>query len=521
MRTRVFIFIAILSVLSGNVSSQNPTRRVLYTMNQGEWIVCYEHFVGFYADGYKFALVVTDEPTQRNTLIFNGERVPYGRIARTAPEKKYVPSQSIAEDTYDDYLCYLDVNEPDGYILKCVVKCENSGEKDRYEYWVNRGGTMEGPYEYVWCDEEVDDEAPKSKAYHYVLADRVYDNVDGKVSRSKGIFKMPYYYSAYARNEKYDQRNTYISVDGVIKRFDGDCELYVNGDNYIVCNHEQGNLYFNGEQKVGGKRIIDGEVCLNGKGDYAYISQDYDDKYHIVKNGVRLNNKGYSSVGSMALKKALYLTENGDLAYAYQEESGIWRIHLPGVDKDAEYRQIANFIYLDNGRYAFMYSDEDRSANNSWYVKTDKSEFGPYNLYILFSGILYDGGEHFAFTYCDGKGGNYVKTDKTQYGPYNNNYPLLEKITDSDCYYSVGIGEFCNGTMLKPDTNEDTTTSERGLDIGSHSFYFNYGYDYVVIDGRRFGKAVPFEYRYDKDKNAFVWYCIEGSELVVYEYALD
>ena len=59
------------------------------------------------------------------------------------------------------------------------------------------------------------------------------------------------------------------------------------------------------------------------------------------------------------------------------------------------------------------------------------------------------------------------------------------------------------------------------MDVNGHSFYFSYDYDYVVIDGQRFGKAFPFEYRYDKDKNAFVWYCLEGRDLTIYEYALD
>lgn len=468
MRTRVFIFIAILSVLSGNVSSQNPTRRVLYTMNPGEWIVRDEHFVGFYADGYKFALVVTDEPTQRNTLIFNGERIPYGRIARTAPEKKYVPSQSIVEDKHDDYLCYLDVNEPDGYILKCVVKCENRGGEDKYEYWVNRGGTMEGPYEYVWCDEEVDDDAPKSKTYHYVLADRVYDNVDGKVNRSKGVFAMPYYYSIIARNEKYDQRNTYISVDGVIKRFDGQGRLYVNGDNYIFVDCEDA-LYVNGERKSAGRKSwkdMIQNVCLNGRGDYAYVCLQ-EGRYHIMKNGVRLNNEDYSYVGG------LHLTESGDLAYVYEDEDRTYRIHMPGKDEDAGFKDVGSFIYLDDGQYAFTYSDDGEHGKKNWYVKTDRAEFGPYDR------------------------------------RWNDR---IERYEDGDCYYRFDYAAYCNGVKQENGT---------GLDIGSHSLYFNYDYDYVVIDGCRFGKAAPFEYRYDEDKDAFVWYCIEDRELVVYEYALD
>lgn len=231
--------------------------------------------------------------------------IPYGRIMEG---DRYLPAAGG-----DAYLCYLNVNETDGYILKFNIEKKSSNGNDEYEWWVNRGGKMEGPYEYVWCDEEIDD-----------------------------------------------------------------------------------------------------------------------------------------------------------------------------------------------GRYAYKYSND----YNNWYVKTDKEEFGPYNnVYNL----IYDGMHH-AFKY-EKNDQWYVKTNKGEFGPYSD-ISNLHISENGDCLYQIydySIQHYCNGINLEPNN----------IDADGHNFYVNYKYDYVVIDGQRFGKSTPFEYRYDEDKKAFIWYCLEGPNLVVYEYALD
>lgn len=490
--------------------AQNPTRKVLYTLAPNEAIVGDEHFVQFQADGYRFALVLVNTDTEQNTLVFNGKRIPYGRIIKREHETGHIPA--IANG--DNCLGYIDLNDPNGYILYCTIKSKGHDGSDQKEYWVNRGGKMEGPYEYVWFDE--DDVELKSKTYHYVLADRVYDNIEGKVSPSKGIFKMSGWYHPKEGD------HTYISVNGTIKAFPGYGDVYINGDNYIVKTGE--SLYFNGKLVNYVKHISD--VVLNGKGDYAYIYSDalpssssYKGCY-IVKNGVKLNTDPYKWV------RALYLTENGDVAYRSDH-----KIHLPGTEIHlheiagiADTHQIG-FIYRDGGQYAYSYSD----GNGSWYVKTDKTEFGPYSevhtssYFGTYVDLAYDG-KHCAFSYK--KGDNwYVRTDKTEFGPYNNYVDDIKFVENGDCYYKINHRRYCNGKKLE-ESEESEEGEGKGLDVDGHNFYFNYGYDYVVIDGQRFGKAAPFEYRYDKEKNAFVWYCIEGREseskkLVIYEYALD
>lgn len=454
---RTFLSIMILSVfLSVGIAAQNPTRKVLYTLHANERIVSNEHFIQCHADGYRFALVTEDMTTLRNTLVFNGKRIPYGFIIDGG--RSYVPAMPTNEYNWN-YLGYIDVTEPDGYILHCALKNKRGDGTDKYEYWVNRGGKMDGPYEYVWFD--ADDDELKSKTYHYVLADRVYDNVDGKVIPSKGIFKMPYYYASVVHNENSEDRNTYISVNGVIEKFFGGYrDLYIKGNNYIVMTKY--GWYFNGKKVSSGAKVNHSNVLWNDKGDYAYVHKS-DFEYYIVRNGVQINEKGYKEITK------LYLTEDGDMAYCYDN-----KIHLPGMIEDTELKckYISSFIYCDGGRYALRYVDD----NYDRYVKTDKAEYGPYDGYIGDIKIAENG----------------------------------------DCYYEVGSQQYCNGKKL-----ENSGRKECNMDVNGHSFYFSYDYDYVVIDGQRFGKAFPFEYRYDKDKNAFVWYCLEGRDLTIYEYALD
>ena len=525
---RTFLSIMILSVfISVGIAAQNPTRKVLYTLDANERIVCDEYFVQCHADGYRFALVTEDMTTLRNTLVFNGKRIPYGRI--TDGGRSYVPAMPTNEYNWN-CLGYIDVTEPDGYILHCVLKSKRNDGTDKYEYWVNRGGKMEGPYEYVWFDK--DDYELKSKTYHYVLADRVYDNVDGKVIPSKGIFKMPYYYASVAHNENSEDRNTYISVNGVIERFSGGYgDLYIKGNNYIVMTKY--GWYFNGKKVSPGAEVYRHDVLWNDKGDYAYVRRS-GFEYYIVKNGVQLNEKGYEKV------IGLYLTENGDMAYCYNK-----KIHLPGMIEDIELKckYISSFTYCADGRYALYYVDDNydryvktekteygpyndiydlvyggeyyafwyRKGDN-WYVKTDKTEYGPYNKPRGLNKYLDYDGKHCAFTYE--KDNNwYVKTDKTEFGPYYKHIANIKIAENGDCYYDVDSQQYCNGKKIE--------RRKCNMDVNGHSFYFNYDYDYVVIDGQRFGKSFPFEYRYDKDKNAFVWYCIEGRDLTIYEYALD
>lgn len=54
-----------------------------------------------------------------------------------------------------------------------------------------------------------------------------------------------------------------------------------------------------------------------------------------------------------------------------------------------------------------------------------------------------------------------------------------------------------------------------------HLFIANWKYDYVLIDGKKYGKHCPIDAFYDEDANAFAWTTIEGHEMVLYTFDLN
>lgn len=54
-----------------------------------------------------------------------------------------------------------------------------------------------------------------------------------------------------------------------------------------------------------------------------------------------------------------------------------------------------------------------------------------------------------------------------------------------------------------------------------HQFLCNYEYDYVMIDGNRYGNSVPVKAFYDEESDSFVWACVEDRNLVLYSYSLS
>ena len=227
-------------------------------------------------------------------------------------------------------------------------------------------------------------------------------------------------------------------------------------------------------------------------------------RVHVVKNGTRIDKEGYYFIINN-----MYLTESGEVAYVADDK----KLHLPEMTEDAEFDLIGGFTYYDGEHYAFYYEKDGR-----YYVRIkNQADKGPYDFVpeLQF-------GSNGAFIYCYRYNNMYyVKTDKTEYGPFAGVYNC--EMTSGDDYSFLcdkGSKRYhcLNGVMTEAKGDPYNGLS---MDTDEHSFYSKYDYDYVVIDGQRMGNSAAFDCRYDTDKNTFVWYCIEGRELVIYEYALD
>lgn len=77
-------------------------------------------------------------------------------------------------------------------------------------------------------------------------------------------------------------------------------------------------------------------------------------------------------------------------------------------------------------------------------------------------------------------------------------------------WYNYGVYQ-----QTRYETTVETMSADR-----QHSFFSDYAYEYVVIDGQPVGKSPALYAWYNKSSNSFVWNSIEGKELVVYEYML-
>ena len=152
---------------------------------------------------------------------------------------------------------------------------------------------------------------------------------------------------------------------------------------------------------------------------------------------------------------------NGKSSEGYDDINGVYSLCL-----------------IESGKYAYAYKDNS-NINNKIYGEYDF-------LYI-------DGGDPFVFDE-DGTFGFRYYRHGTSYNKTNDKEEIVP---------------------LEDANIELYSTSKE------HTLYSSYEYDFVVINGERYGKSPAIHAWYDKAKNAFVWNGIEGKELALYEYRLD
>lgn len=520
---RTFLSILILSFFfSVDVAAQNPTRKVLCTLAPNEVIMYDEHLIQCKLDEYRFAFVVTDTLTQKSTLIFNGKRIP-------------LPWSRVTESSMADFIGYIDPTLPDGYVIK---------ERDRDGYYVNRGGKREGPYERIWWSKDWDWRTKWNHpvSYHYVLANKVFENKGGRIRTSTITKVLDYGVVAY---------------NGTVRKLNDQAWPDVKGRNYIYRTKD-GHWYLNGKF-ITGKEIHG--LYVNDRGDYAYtvygehanISQGKNDsKPYVVKNGVRVTD-------GKEFARCYCLTESGELVYQTAN-----KLYLPGVPEGIELQPNAHIFdfyyhdsshyafmfhgdgyyikisgmtdrgpyypardlrYLDNGRYAYVYGKTKTSGE--MYACIDGLELGPYS-YIGDVRINSAGKYLFCYRPADSKSEydyTCIRTHDGDYGPFDAIYTDIKFSENGD--YSFRFIK--NGVDYLNENGVVTTIPSTwgyigysiSMDVNGHSFHSEYGFDYVVVDGQRFGKAPALECFYDDPKRVFRWYSIENQELAVYEYALD
>lgn len=112
-------------------------------------------------------------------------------------------------------------------------------------------------------------------------------------------------------------------------------------------------------------------------------------------------------------------------------------------------------------------------------------------------------------------GKEYYDFDKHQVQPCKEDADYSGSIDYMEWYYERIGWDYKNNHYV---TTYNFTLQDKSK---RHLFIANWKYDYVLIDGKKYGKHCPIDAFYDKDTNAFAWTTIEGHEIVLYTFDLN
>jgi hypothetical protein len=238
------------------------------------------------------------------------------------------------------------------------------------------------------------------------------------------------------------------------------------------------------------------------------------EKYYITINDTRISIPAYDKI------EDLQSTESGKYAYTYKKD-GKYYANINGTISPAYDDLFWDLQLTESGKYAYTYG-----KGGKWHANINGTISPAYDNYI-YALQLTESGKYAYICKKDGK--RYANINGTISSACDQIWNLTIDNSGIHSYqYKTGHDGITyqnnNGRKSPAESFEEVLKSVDETEIYSanqeNSFYSTYKYEYVVIDGRRFGKAPSLRAWYNKDKNTFVWNAIEGRELVVYEYKL-
>jgi hypothetical protein len=431
-----------------------------------------------------------DTLSHKNTFVFNGKRIITGDGDKWGNSDLF-PIHSSAYN-----FPYLNLMEDNGYAFY-YKKIEGKATN----YYVNYRGKTDGPFDDFsfgntrW--ETLFNE--KGYDYYYQLAGRWYGHKDGKNKMVENQY-----------NKYVTKKNDYYAVsikDRLHENYDGIYSFTMNSKGNFAFlyykNHEK-HIYISINDIIINKEIFCYDLVLTESDKYAFTYSE-SDKYYANINGQPIQ-KGYDYIAQWSLN----LTENGKYAFIYKE-NGKYYANINGqtIQKGYDYIVEWSLNLTESGKYAFVFKEKGKYYANINGLPTQKGYGLIENLKIFNDGT-------YSFKYYD-KNKNDGKIYENNNGTEKEtNYRLSMywysrfDYFSSNLYYVNGAYHiFENNGYLIFNSNKE------------HSFSSSYEYEYVVIDGKRYGDATALQGWYDKKKNAFIWNAIEGRELVVYEYKPD
>jgi hypothetical protein len=584
-RTIIIILLAVFFAGGASVQGAKAKRTTLFTLGANEKIIFGKYFVLQQMEQNYFACIIVDTVKKLQTFVFNGKRIATDNGAPFEFHYLNVREENgyIVEYRLQD-MCYINIKgkvygpfDIDIYnkaISSLVFAKDSNGNTDYNKFYycktadgirncylhyndakeVSFDGILfpkeNGAYadcEYLYLFEgkwyaHYSNDSNKVTSlvhgYQYHKNGKCYVNINGEDSRGYDMANYTQFTESgnYAYLYKENGKN-YVNINGEESRgYDEVWYLHIteNG-NYAYAYNDSGAWYvkmnINGEDKS--SRAYEKVLCLRftESGKYAYWYKD-NEKYHANVNGKE--SREYDEIPYYSLR----LAENGNCIYKYKE-NGKWyvNVNINGEDKSNGGYDEINYIseVTASGNYAFECRKMER-----WHVNINGKDSRDYdrvrNLRLTESG-------NYAYKYQE-NGKEYVNVNGKESGGYNKvlNIELTEegdyvfyydndegKISknkngkETETVYLSGMGGVSESYCLSFDNNRFNYFE---LEIYStdrkHSLSFSFfKYDYVVIDGKHYGKSPALYAWYDKTKHAFIWNAIEGKKLVIYEYKLN
>jgi hypothetical protein len=453
----IFLLVIVSKTIFGQVDGVKKT--VLHTLGKNEILNYHEYSVYQSSGKNNYSFVVSDTSTQKETFVFNG---------------KIIHSDYIGNNIQE-----IDLSKENGYIFKFY---ENE------QSFVNVRGKVEGPFEEVQCsvyDVDGSYKIPENYDFFYKLGGIWYSYFEGNAQM-------------LAKDEEKKDEVEWVSL----KTSTGENgKWYLSG---ISGNAYKDNVRYDELVSVVKNTVYIVYVCVNN-------GQKY-----VVMNGVL----------SEAFDRGDYI--NIDLIgknYMYNySKNGKKYVNINGksIAIDCDDYHYGNI--LSNGVYYYSYSKNDNT-----YANINGKIFGPYQ--DINEIQMYSTGKY-AFVFA--KDGLYYVNNN---GVISKGYPSAfglnyESDGSLNYFYSMEDGwlyQSVNGQVKKQEpkigdvVGEFVPSFEKYIIYSknkTHTLTVDIAYDYVVIDGKSYGKSPAIRAWYDETKNSFVWSALEGKELVVYEYKL-
>ena len=456
-----------------------PKRTILHTLAKNEILNSSEYYTFQTLNKNGFACIISDTIQKKNRFIFNG--------------KVIFSADLISSNSFSNTILDLDFSNENGYSYKY---------KENGKFYVNYQGKIEGPFDDVTNEKYflqrhcIYEKIPENFDFFYSLGGRWFSYFRGKAemleineneTENNSNCSFSYWttkeqgktYFSEIRCEKYRNKVGFDSLVTTAKNSKSTAFICVNnGKRYFCINDVISEPFDNNGysriQLIGDKYcyeyIKNGKRFINFNGKAVEIDCDYIQTYNIFDNGfyyfiyfknekqfININGKTFGPYDAIEYEERVY--SNGNFGFVFKKNNEYF-VNLNGL-VSASYLTVNSLDYISNGKYKYLFSKED--------------------------GWVYENNN-----------GKVTKTDDRKYGSSWVALPLSKRLFD----YSI---------------NKYKITSNNK----SHTLYTDLKYDYVVIDGRSYGKAPAIKAWYDETKNSFVWNAWEGKELVLYEFKLD